>query len=64
MREERAWPEAIVKRLQLVAQIFANALARKRADHALRLSEERLSLAADSAGLASGVWTSPITGSG
>jgi GAF domain-containing protein len=37
---ERAWPDALVKRLQLVAQIFANALARKRADQVLRESEE------------------------
>jgi PAS domain S-box-containing protein len=44
MREERAWPEEIVKRLQLVAQIFASALARKRADQELRESEERFRL--------------------
>ena len=31
-RAERDWPDVLVKRLQLVAQIFANALARKRAD--------------------------------
>jgi PAS domain S-box-containing protein len=54
-RAERDWPDALVKRLQLVAQVFANALARKRADAALRESEERLSLAADSAG--AGLWT-------
>jgi nitrogen fixation negative regulator NifL len=40
LRAERDWPEALVKRLQLIAQVFANALARKRADHALRESEE------------------------
>jgi PAS domain S-box-containing protein len=40
LRSERDWPNALVKRLQLVAQVFANALARKRADHALRESEE------------------------
>ena len=40
MRAERNWPEAQVKRLQLLAQIFANALARKRADRLLRESEE------------------------
>ena len=51
---ERDWPDALVKRLQLVAQIFANALARKRADQALRESEERLSLAADAA--EAGLW--------
>jgi len=49
VREERTWPEALVKRLQLVAQIFTNALLRKRADQALRESEARLSLAAASA---------------
>ena len=50
MKTERLWPEAIIQRLQLVAQIFANALARKAADQALRESEARLNLAADSAG--------------
>ena len=45
-REEWSWPEELIHRLQLVAQIFANALARKRADAALRDSEERLQLAA------------------
>ena len=54
LRAERDWPDALVKRLQLVAQVFANALARKRADEALRESEERLSLAADSA--EAGLW--------
>ena len=43
-RAERNWPDALVKRLQLVAQIFANALARKRANQALRESEERFRL--------------------
>ncbi len=53
-RAERDWPEVLVKRLQLLAQVFANALARKRADQALRESQERLSLAADSA--EAGLW--------
>ena len=53
-RAERRWPDAMVKRLQLVAQIFTNALARKRADHALRESELRLNLATDSAD--AGLW--------
>jgi two-component system sensor kinase FixL len=44
----------LVKRLQLVAQIFANALARKRADQELRESEERLNLATASAEV--GLW--------
>ena len=55
LRAQRDWPDALVNRLQLVAQVFANALARKRADEALRQSEERLALAADSA--EAGLWT-------
>jgi PAS domain S-box-containing protein len=55
VRDEREWPDALVKRLQLVAQIFANALARKRSEESLRESEERLNLAADSA--AAGLWS-------
>lgn len=54
VRTERAWPEQLVERLHVVAQIFANALARKRADQELRESEARLSLAADAAGV--GLW--------
>ncbi len=51
VRAERAWPEQIIKRLQVVAQIFANALARKRAEAALRASEARLAAAVDVAAL-------------
>ncbi len=53
-RTERSWPDAQVKRLQLIAQIFANALARKRAEQLQRESELRLSLATDSA--EAGLW--------
>jgi two-component system sensor kinase FixL len=45
-----------VKRLQLVAQVFAQALARKRAGRALRESEERVALAAEAAELGLWVW--------
>jgi PAS domain S-box-containing protein len=40
LRAERDWPDALVNRLQLVAQVFTNALTRKRAEQALRESEE------------------------
>ena len=40
LRAEHAWPDALVQRLSLVAQVFTNALARRRADQALRESEE------------------------
>jgi formate hydrogenlyase transcriptional activator len=36
IREERDWPETVVQQFELVAQIFANALARKRADEQLK----------------------------
>jgi len=42
MEKEREWPDALVKRLQPFAEVFANALARKRYEWALRESEERL----------------------
>jgi formate hydrogenlyase transcriptional activator len=42
MRAERNWPDALVKRLQLVAQVFANALARKRADQEREQMEAQL----------------------
>src|SRR5271157_82862 len=58
LREERNWPETVIKYLQLIAQVFADALSRKRADEALRKSEERLSLAADSAEI--GLWSVDI----
>jgi signal transduction histidine kinase len=40
VRAERKWPDPLVKRLQLIAQIFTHALARKRTDQALRTSEK------------------------
>jgi len=44
MREERSWPETVVTGFKLIAQVFANALARKRAEETLeeRLRFERL----------------------
>jgi C4-dicarboxylate-specific signal transduction histidine kinase len=41
LRGERAWPDELVARLQLLADVFANVLARRRADEAVRTSEER-----------------------
>jgi len=52
VRTERSWPDSLVGRLKLVAQIFTNALARSRRELSLRKSEQRLSAAADLAGLA------------
>ena len=55
MRRDRRWSDTLIQRLQLVAQIFANALARKVADQALHESEARLGLAADAAEI--GLWS-------
>jgi len=54
MREKRIWPEALIDRLKLVAQIFANALARRQAETALWESEARLRLTAEA--VDAGLW--------
>ena len=46
LTRDRNWPDPLVKRFELVGQILANALLRKRADETLRASEERLGRAA------------------
>src|SRR5262249_54374312 len=48
-RREVNWPDELVLRLRLVGEVFANALARKRADLALRASEGRFRRMADTA---------------
>ncbi len=58
-QHEQEWPESILKGLQLVTQVFANALGRKGTEEALRASEERLSLAAASAQIS--LWSVDIS---
>ncbi len=41
-REFRTWPDELVQRLETIGEIFANALARKRADQDLQAREESL----------------------
>jgi signal transduction histidine kinase/ABC-type uncharacterized transport system substrate-binding protein len=41
LHHERAWPDELMARLRLLADIFANVLARRRAEGAVRQSEER-----------------------
>ncbi len=41
-RGPRDWPDDLIRRLRLVGEIFTNALARKRADEAIRDSERSL----------------------
>jgi formate hydrogenlyase transcriptional activator len=50
--EPRDWPPGLTKWLQLVAQVFANALARKRDEEHRRVATARLEAGADLAGLA------------
>ena len=52
MQSERDWSTIEIKRLQLVAQVFTNALARKRRDQVLQESKARLAAGAELAGLA------------
>jgi formate hydrogenlyase transcriptional activator len=54
MLAERTWQEPLIKLLQLIAQIFTNALVRKQNETALRESESRLSLATEIVG--AGLW--------
>ena len=39
MREERSWPETVVMGFKLIAQVFANALARKQMEEQLEKLE-------------------------
>jgi len=55
IQAERTWPDELVTRLQLVTHVFTNALVRRRHELSLQQSEERLAMAADSAG--AGIWS-------
>ena len=57
-RAERVWPEELIKRMRLIAEVMSGALARKRFEESLRESEERLNLAASSA--EAGLWVLEI----
>jgi len=57
-RAERVWPEELIKRMRLIAEVLSGALARKRFEESLRESEERLNLAASSA--EAGLWVLEI----
>jgi len=56
---EREWPEPVVRGMRLIADVFANALARQDADRALQDSEERMRLAAAAAQIGLWVWDIP-----
>ncbi|MGZ8137067.1 MAG: sigma-54-dependent Fis family transcriptional regulator [Methylococcaceae bacterium] len=52
----RDWPDAVVRGLRLIADVFANVLARKRADQALKESEAQMRLAAEAADVGLWIW--------
>ena len=54
VQKERDWPEEFIPRLRLLGQIFVSVLERRKAEQALRESEEQLSLAASAA--EAGIW--------
>jgi PAS domain S-box-containing protein len=54
LREEVAWPAAFVPRLQLLGEVFANTVERRRINEDLRTSEARFALATSFAG--AGPW--------
>jgi PAS domain S-box-containing protein len=49
LREGRRWPDELLPRLRLLADVFASALERRDAERAVRESEERFRRMADSA---------------
>jgi PAS domain S-box-containing protein len=55
VQKERSWPEEFIPRLQLLGEIFASALERRKAEKALRENEAQLDLAAASAD--AGLWS-------
>lgn len=61
-RKERAWPEEYVSRLRLPGEILVSALTYKQTGQALRESEARLELAAESAGV--GLWALDVATGG
>jgi two-component system sensor kinase FixL len=56
--QEMDWPMETVSRLHLAADTFATAIARQKAENELRESEERISLAVNSA--QAGLWSEDI----
>ena len=52
LQAERAWPDALLKQLQLMVQVFTHALDRQRRERWLLEGEARLAASAELAGLA------------
>jgi two-component system, LuxR family, sensor kinase FixL len=60
LRAERPWPDELIQRFRLLTDVFANVLGRRRAERAMRESEERFRVLADGAPLM--IWMSSTDG--
>lgn len=58
-REEREWPKPAVRGLRLIADVFANALARQHVDWALQASEKRIRLTTTAVSVGLWLWDVP-----
>ena len=54
LKEKRQWPDFLIKQVEMVAQIFTNAISRKYSELELHERDERINLAVDAA--EAGVW--------
>lgn len=54
LKTERTWPEEVIEQIRLIGEIFVSALQRREAELALKVTGDRLELAARSAGC--GMW--------
>ena len=52
----RDWSDTVIQGLHLISDVFANVLARKQADQALRASEEHMRLASEGGNIGLWVW--------
>lgn len=52
----RDWADPVIRGLRLIANVFANVLARKRADQALKESEAKMRLAAEAGHVGLWIW--------
>ncbi|MFO1425319.1 MAG: sigma 54-interacting transcriptional regulator [Candidatus Competibacteraceae bacterium] len=58
-RGEREWPKPVVRGLRLIADVFANALARQDVGRALQASEKRIRLSTTTANVGLWLWDVP-----
>jgi formate hydrogenlyase transcriptional activator len=62
LRKERKWPDTIVRRLQAIGEIFANALLRRKKDTELAATYAEIELLKDRAERENAVWREQVVG--